>query len=133
MANIKEWDNVIDFGLSFIFDGKSYRLFMEHSTQEYKIGSMACEYCRLRPAEIKPLLLGLEGLDKENTPDTFTDVFIMLYKLLPEHYPPIIATMIATEFYTISTEWFEAVRSDRVEEFLEPFYDTELYFIRHRL
>ena len=47
----------MDIGLNVDFDGKKNIVMEGDIIKEYPIGGMACEYARLRPTEIKPLIL----------------------------------------------------------------------------
>ena len=47
----------MDIGLNVEFDGKKNIVMNDEVIKEYPIGGMICEYARLRPTEIKPLIL----------------------------------------------------------------------------
>lgn len=107
----------IDFGLHVIFDGKKYILMMPNCQNEYPIGSLICEYTRLAPTEVKELILACKGLESPATADNFTKTFMQLHEKLNDSFLPVIGTLIALEFMNAAEDWFNAVRTNRVEEF----------------
>lgn len=109
----------IDFGLNIIFEGDKYQLVMAQSEDYYPIGGLICEYMRLVPSDIKPLIMSCEGLDEEGTVENFSKTFLQFHELINRKLPPVISTMIALEFMNSSADWFNAIRENRVEEYLE--------------
>ena len=47
----------MDVGLNVDFDGKKNIVMMGDIINVYPVGGMVCEYARLRPTEIKPLIM----------------------------------------------------------------------------
>ena len=47
----------MDIGLNVDFDGKKNIVMENENIKEYPIGGMICEYARLRPTEIKPIIM----------------------------------------------------------------------------
>jgi len=107
----------IDFGLHVTFDGKKYVMVMPKCQDEYPIGGLICEYTRLAPTELKDLIMACESLDKPATVDNFVETFMQLQEKMTDNLPPVIGTMVAVEFMNTSEDWFNAVRTDRVEEY----------------
>lgn len=113
----REHEPNIDFGLHVIFDGKKYTMMMPNCLDEYPIGGLISEYTRLAPTELKNLIMECESLNNPGTTDNFVEVFMQLQKKLTNNLPPVIGTMVAVEFMNTSEDWFNAVRTDRVEEY----------------
>lgn len=107
----------IDFGLHVIFDGKKYILMMPNCQNEYPIGGLICEYTRLAPTEVKKLILACENLKSPATADIFIKTFMQLHEKLNDTFLPVIGTLITVEFMNTADDWFNAVRTDRIEEF----------------
>lgn len=107
----------IDFGLHITFDSKTYHMLMPNCQNEYPLGGLICEYTRLAPTELKILIMGCSGLEKPATTENFIDTFMELHGKLIDNQLPVIGTMVTVEFMNTAEDWFEAVRTDRVEEF----------------
>lgn len=108
----------MDFGLNVIFDGGKYRLVMAQSDDEYPVGGLICEYIRLTPMDIKPIIMACDGLDKPGTTDNYPDTFLQFHERINAEFPPVISTMIALEFMNSAEDWFKAVRENRIDEYL---------------
>ena len=122
----------MDFGLNVLFDGNKYRLVMSQSDDEYPIGGLLCEYMRLAPADVKPIIMSCDGLEKPGTADNFADTFFQFHEKINAELPPVISTMIALEFMNSAEDWFKAVRENRVTEYLQLFdssYDSVRQYI----
>lgn len=112
----------IDFGLSVTYDGKSYTLMELDHIQEYPIGGLICEYCRLSPTEVKDVLCSVLfgqacecGIRNENCPQEFHE------KLL-ETFPPVCGVMISLEFQNAAQDWMKAIRENCVEQLTSGFF-----------
>ena len=107
----------IEYGLHVIFDGKKYVLMLPHCQDEYPIGGLISEYTRLAPTELKNLIMDCEGLDRPANTDNFTKTIMQLQEKMTDNLLPVIGTMVALEFMNTAEDWFNAVRTDRVEEY----------------
>lgn len=107
----------IDFGLHVTFDGRKYALMMPNCQDEYPIGGLICEYARLAPTDLKALIMGCDGLNEPATTENFVATFMQLQEKMTDNLLPVIGTMVAVEFMNTSEDWFNAVRTDRVEEY----------------
>ena len=47
----------MDIGLNIEFDGKKNIVMESGIIKEYPIGGLICEYARLRPTELKPIIM----------------------------------------------------------------------------
>lgn len=115
----------IDFGLSVTYDGKVYTLMCPDHLQEYPVGGLICEYCRLEPTEIKKVIQECSGLDEIVTPDNMVTVMMEFHEKLFEYFPPVTATMISLEFQNTTLDWMTAIREDRIGEYVNNFYQFE--------
>lgn len=96
----------MDFGLSVIYNkGKYVVLF--NSVKEYNIGSMICEYCRLKPTEIKDVIMSCNHLRDEPSIDNISEFFDDFHEKLIERFDLIIAIMILVEFMNLVFEWHD--------------------------
>lgn len=109
----------IDNGLTITFNGKHYTFLGNGVVKDYPIGGLACEYFDLAPTEIKDVIMSLSNLNAEPTPDIATDGLMEFYKKCFDKFPPVQATMIMVEFASAFTDWFTAIREQRVDEYLE--------------
>lgn len=108
----------IEYGLNVLFDGSKYQLMTPHSLAEYPVGGMLCEYLRLHPSELKPVILKCTQLNEKPTADNLFSTLMEFQDLLLESYPPVIVTVLCVEFHNTLLDWFEAVNSDRIDEFV---------------
>lgn len=122
----RESEPNIEFGLHVTFDGKRYSLMMLNCLDTYPIGGLICEYTRLAPTELKGFIMGCDGLEKSATVDNFVATFMQLQEKMTDSLSPVIGTMVAVEFMNTSEDWFNAVKTNRVDEF-ENFLNADSY------
>ncbi len=115
----------MDFGLSVTYDGKNYTLMCPEHIKEYPVGGLICEYCRLTPTKIKPIIMECGGLNESVTPDSMAPVIMEFHDKLFEHFPPVAATMISLEFQNSIFDWMKAIRENRIEEYLTSCYEVD--------
>lgn len=113
----------MDFGLAVTYNGKSYTLLCEGIVKDYPVGGLICEYCRLSPTNIKPIIMECTGLDEAVTPDSMTSAILQLHEKLFEHFPPVTAIMISLEFQDAASDWMKAIRENRIEEYMNYYAD----------
>lgn len=107
----------IDFGLHVTFDGKYYKMVMPNHSDVYTVGGMLCEYCRFAPTTLKDVILSCNGLNLPATVNNFVSTFMELQEKLTDCFLPIIGTMVAVEFMNAAEDWFNAINTDRLEEY----------------
>lgn len=115
----------IDFGLSVTFDGKSYTLMVGEHVKEYPIGGLICEFCRLKPTEIKNIILSLSLLESETIPDNAVLVYEQFHKSLYEVFPPVMATMISLEFLHGIEDFMKAIRENMVDVYINDYFKSQ--------
>ncbi len=114
----------VDYGLHVTFDGQSYQLLTTYSQDKYPVGGLLCEYLRLKPRELKPIILDCSHLDEVPNAETLYNVTMDFQNHLLEKYPPVIVNAVILEFYNIFMDWFEAVNSNRIDEFISVSNDS---------
>lgn len=115
----------IDFGLVVAYDGKAYTLMCPNHMQEYPIGGLICEYCRLAPTDIKEIILECHGLENAVTPDNVAPVLMEFHNRLYDVFPPVTATMISLEFQNAAQDWMAAIRDNCTQELSELYTKQE--------
>lgn len=112
----------IDFGLSVTYDGKSYTLMELDHIQEYPIGGLICEYCRLSPTEVKDVIMQCSDLDKPVNVESVTRTVLEFHEKLLETFPPVCGVMISLEFQNAAQDWMKAIRENCVEQLTSGFF-----------
>lgn len=115
----------IDFGLSVLFDGKSYMVMWPSGVKEYPIGGLICEYCRVVPAAIKEVIMTCSHLDEKPNTDNLCDVIMELQTCLPEKFPLVGSIMVLLELSNSVLDWTQAMRENRVDEFVSSLKSIE--------
>lgn len=88
----------MDIGLNVEFDGKK-NIVMEGSIiKEYPIGGMACEYARLHPTQIKPLIMKNPYFNDIDLKENGCHALMSLYEACLEKFGVVAAVMILTDF-----------------------------------
>lgn len=88
----------MDIGLNVEFDGKK-NIVMEGSIiKEYPIGGMACEYARLHPTQIKPLIMENPYFNDIDLKENGCHALMSLYEACLEKFGVVAAVMILTDF-----------------------------------
>lgn len=97
----------IDFGLSITYNRDKYVVLFGDIVKEYSVGSMICEYCRLKPTEIKNVIMSCTCLDSEPTIENLGKFFDDFCDRLKEKFDLIIVIMILVEFLELVYEWYD--------------------------
>ena len=88
----------MDIGLNVEFNGKK-NIVMEGSIiKEYPIGGMACEYARLHPTQIKPLIMENPYFNDIDLKENGCHALMSLYEACLEKFGVVAAVMILTDF-----------------------------------
>lgn len=98
----------MDIGLNVDFDGKKNILLEGEVIKEYPIGGMACEYARLHPTEIKPLILGNSYFRDADLSENGGHALMELYEACLEKFGIITAVMILTDFSSFMADFKRA-------------------------
>ena len=114
----KERQLDIDPGLTLTFDGKKYIVVVNDALQTYSVGSLICEYMRVEPTKIKELIISCPNLDEKVTEANVTKAFKKLQYRFKTVFPAVGSIMVELEFLNAILDWFNAVRTGRVKEFI---------------
>lgn len=109
----------MDVGLNVDFDGKKNIVMEGEIIKEYPIGGMACEYARLRPTEIKPIIMENPFFNDDNLEENGGQALMSLYEACLEKFGVITAVMILTDFSNLMAD-FNRANEDELKELLEP-------------
>ena len=103
----------MDIGLSVEFDGKKNIVMNDGVITEYPIGGMACEYARLHPTEVKPLILENPYFQDEDLKKNGGHALMELYKACLAKFGVVTAVMIITDFSNFMADFNRANEDDR--------------------
>lgn len=87
----------MDIGLNVDFDGKKNIVMEGEIIKEYPIGGMICEYARLRPTEIKPLIMENPYFQDTDLKENGGHALMSLYEGLLDKFGVITAVMVITD------------------------------------
>lgn len=109
----------MDIGLNVEFDGKKNIVMEGDIIKEYPIGGMACEYARLHPIEIKPLIIENPYFNDINLKENGCHALMSLYKACLEKFGVVTAVMILTDFSNFMAD-FNRVDVDELKGLIDP-------------
>lgn len=107
----------IEFGLNVLYDGKQNTLLYPNIARTYPVGGLITEFMRLKPTEIKDVIMACSNLTAEATPETMAALTIELQDKLLDRFEPASAIMILADIAGEIEEWFDAIRTGREQEF----------------
>ena len=87
----------MDIGLNVDFNGKKNIVLNGDIIKEYPIGGMICEYARLRPTEIKPIIMENPYFHDADLDENGAHALMSLYEGLLEKFGVITAVMAITD------------------------------------
>lgn len=106
-------------------NGKKYIVVVNDASQTYPVGSLICEYIRIEPTKIKNLITSCPNLDAKATETNVANAFKQLQYRLKAVFPAVGSIMVELEFMNAILDWFNAVHTGRVEEFIQLFEKPE--------
>lgn len=109
----------MDIGLNVDFDGKKNIVVEGDNFKEYPIGGMVCEYARLYPSEIKPLILENPYFHDEDLKENGGAALWSLYEACLEKFGIITAVMILTDFSSFMAD-FNRADEEELKGLIEP-------------
>lgn len=98
----------MDVGLNVDFDGKKNIVMEGGIIKEYPIGGMICEYARLRPTEIKPLIMENPYFQDTDLKGNGSHALMSFYEACLEKFGVITAVMILTDFSSFMADFNRA-------------------------
>lgn len=109
----------MDIGLNVDFDGKKNIVMEGDIIKEYPIGGMACEYARLHPNEIKPLILENPYFQDTDLKENGGHALMSLYETSLKKFGIITAVMIITDFSGFMAD-FSRANEEELKGLLDP-------------
>lgn len=109
----------MDIGLNVDFDGKKNIVMEGDIIKEYPIGGMACEYARLHPTEIKPLIMENPYFRDSDLKENGGHALMNLYEACLPKFGVITAVMILTDFSSFMAD-FNRANEEELKGLLEP-------------
>ena len=109
----------MDIGLNVDFDGKKNIVMEGDIIKEYPIGGMACEYARLRPTEITPLILENPYFQDSALKENGGHALMSLYEACLEKFGVITAVMILADFSGFMAD-FNRANEEELKELIAP-------------
>ena len=94
------------FGLNVEYNGDHYVALCGECAKQYAIGEMACELMRLRPADIKDILVEADHFDDPLDKDQINALLFWFRDKLLSKYPLVVGEMISIDFMNKTIEYF---------------------------
>lgn len=95
----------MDVGLNVDFDGKKNIVMEGDIINVYPVGGMVCEYARLRPTEIKPLIMENPYFHDTDLNGNGSYALMSLYEICLAKFGVVTAVMILTDFSTFIADF----------------------------
>lgn len=109
----------MDIGLNIDFNGKTNIVLENGIFKEYPIGGMACEYARLRPTEIKPLILKNAYFQETDLKAYGGYALMDLHEACLAQFGVVTAVMITTDFASFLADYNRA-NEEELKELIDP-------------
>lgn len=90
-----------DGGFTVEFDGKKNTVLRSGIVKEYPIGGMAAEYARLRPTEIKEVILQYDRLEDSTDTDALDEFFLWFDQAAREKFGLVTSGLMCCDFLNI--------------------------------
>lgn len=87
----------MDIGLNVDFDGKRNIVMEGENVKEYPIGGMICEYARLHPTKIKPIIMENPYFQDTDLKEHGGDALMSLYEAMLPKFGVVTAVMVLTD------------------------------------
>lgn len=105
----------MDIGLRVEYDGKKNVVLAGEIIKEYPIGGLMCEYARLRPTELKEVILSNPFWNEESLSDKGGDALYIFYNDMIEKFGIVIAGIVIADFSSFLRDYLQAERKDLIE------------------
>jgi hypothetical protein len=102
----------MDVGLLVEFDGSKNVVMMGDVIKDYPIGGMACEYARLRPTELKAVVLSNPYFQDKELRENGGKALMSLYDSLLEKFGVVTAGMVISDFSNLMANYSKANREE---------------------
>lgn len=114
----------MDIGLNVDFNGKTNIVLENGLIREYPIGGMACEYARLCPTEIKPLILKNAYFQETDLKEYGGHALMDLHKACLARFGVVTAVMITTDFANFWADYNRA-NKEELKRLIDPFNEDK--------
>lgn len=98
----------MDIGLNVEFDGKRNIVMEGGIVKEYPIGGLICDYARLHPTELKPLIMNNPFFQDMDLRENGGEALMSLYETMKEKYGVVTAVMVLTDISDIMADFNRA-------------------------
>ena len=88
----------MDIGLRVEYDGKKNVVLAGEIIKEYPIGGLMCEYARLRPTEVKEVILRNPFWNEESLSEKGGDALYTFYNDMVAKFDVVIAGIVTADF-----------------------------------
>lgn len=105
----------MDIGLRVEYDGKKNVVLAGEIIKEYPIGGLMCEYARLRPTELKEVILRNPFWNEESLSEKGGDALYTFYNDMVEKFDVVIAGIVIADFSSFLRDYLQAERKDLIE------------------
>ena len=105
----------MDIGLRVEYDGKKNVVLAGEIIKEYPIGGLMCEYARLRPTELKEVILRNPFWNEESLSEKGGDALYVFYNDMVEKFGVVIAGIVIADFSSFLRDYLQAERKDLIE------------------
>lgn len=105
----------MDIGLRVEYDGKKNVVLAGEIIKEYPIGGLMCEYARLRPTELKEVILSNPFWSEENLSEKGGEALFAFYNDMVEKFDVVIAGIVIADFSAFMRDYLQAERKDLIE------------------
>ena len=109
----------MDIGLNIEFDGKKNIVMESGIIKEYPIGGLICEYARLRPTELKPIIMENTYFHNTDLKENGAQALMAFYESLLEKFGVVTAVMVLTDFSGFLAD-FNRANDDELKMLIEP-------------
>lgn len=105
----------MDIGLRVEYDGKKNVVLAGEIIKEYPIGGLMCEYARLRPTELKEVILRNPLWNEKSLSKKGGDALYAFYNDMVEKFDVVIAGIVIADFSSFLRDYLQAERKDLIE------------------
>ena len=106
---------LMDIGLRVEYDGKKNVVLAGEIIKEYPIGGLMCEYARLRPTELKEVILRNPLWNEKSLSKKGGDALYAFYNDMVEKFDVVIAGIVIADFSSFLRDYLQAERKDLIE------------------
>lgn len=110
----------MSWGMAVEFDGKKNVVLACDAPREYPIGGMICEYARLKPTELKQMIMDNPFYNEKGISEKSPDALMWFYEKMLSIYGVVISNMVVIEMTNLLTDYLRADKA-QISAFLEEY------------